>query len=122
MWNVNQTPEFQNWFDELELKRQNDIASHIELLSMFGPQLKRPYADTLKGSRLTNLKELRFRSGDAVMRIFYIFDPERNAVLLIGGDKSGSGDKMFYEKMIDLSEKIYARYLALFAKAKNEKK
>jgi hypothetical protein len=111
MWKIKQTPEFQEWFEEIDLRLQNDTAEHLELICMFGPQLKRPYADTIKGSQLKNLKELRFRSGTAVIRVFYIFDPERSAVLLIGGDKSGSGDKIFYEKMIDLSEKIYSRYI-----------
>ena len=73
--------------------------------------MKRPYADTLKGSEISNLKELRFNSGERVIRIFYVFDPDRNGVLLIGGNKSSSGDKKFYKKMIELSERIYSRYL-----------
>lgn len=110
-WNIKQTAEFQDWFDEADVALQDDIVEHVELLKQFGPNLKRPYADTLKGSQLTNLKELRFNSGNKVVRIFFIFDPDRNAVLLIGGDKAGSGDKTFYDTMIDQSEKIYGRYL-----------
>jgi len=110
-WNINQTEEFQDWFDDADKALQNDTVEHVELLKCFGPNLKRPYADTLKGSELTNLKELRFNSGDKVVRVFFIFDPDRNAVLLIGGDKAGSGDKTFYDTMIDKSEKIYCRYL-----------
>ncbi len=110
-WNIKQTAEFQDWFDEADVALQDDTVEHVELLKQFGPNLKRPYADTLKGSQLTNLKELRFNSGNKVVRIFFIFDPDRNAVLLIGGDKAGSGDKTFYDTMIDQSEKIYGRYL-----------
>ncbi len=54
---------------------------------------------------------MRFNSGEKVIRVFYIFDPDRNGVLLIGGNKSSSGDKKFYKDMIDKSEKIYAKYL-----------
>jgi hypothetical protein len=111
MWNIKQTVEFQDWFEEADIALQNDTVEHLELLKQFGPNLKRPYADTLKGSQLTNLKELRFNSGNKVIRIFFIFDPDRNAVLLIGGNKAGSGDKTFYNTMIDQSEKIYGRYL-----------
>lgn len=111
MWQVKLTVEFHDWYENSNSILQDDVIEHIELLSLFGPSLKRPYADTLKGSRIANLKELRFRSGTAVIRIFYVFDPQRNAVLLIGGDKAGSGDKRFYDRMIDLSENIYARYL-----------
>lgn len=74
-------------------------------------QLARPYADTLKGSSITNLKELRFDSGEKVIRVFYVFDPDRNGVLLIGGNKSSSQGKTFHKDMIDQSEKIYAKYL-----------
>ena len=110
-WIINQTIEFQDWFDEADEYLQEDTLEHVELLKHFGPNLKRPYADTLKGSQLTNLKELRFNSRNKVIRIFFIFDPERNAVLLIGGDKAGNGKKVFYQKMINFSEKIYRRYL-----------
>jgi hypothetical protein len=41
--------------------------------------------------------------------VFYAFDPARQAVLLIGGDKTG--DDRFYERMIPLSERIWAEYL-----------
>ncbi|EQC48790.1 Gp49-like PF05973 family protein [Bacteriovorax sp. BSW11_IV] len=111
IWNIKQTVEFQDWFDEADKVLQEDTVEHVKLLEQFGPHLKRPHADTLKGSQLTNLKELRFNSRDKVIRIFFIFDPDRNAVLLIGGDKAGSGDKSFYDKMIDQSERIYGRYL-----------
>jgi hypothetical protein len=111
MWNIVQTPEFQGWFYESDKKLREDITEHLALLRLFGPELKRPYADTLKGSEISNLKELRFNSGERVIRIFYVFDPDRNGVLLIGGNKSSSGDKKFYKKMIELSERIYSRYL-----------
>lgn len=110
-WNIVQTAEFQDWFEEADEALQDDTVEHVELLKLFGPSLRRPYADTIKGSHLKNLKELRFNSRDKVIRIFFIFDTSRNAVLLIGGDKAGSGDKKFYDRMIDQSEKVYGRYL-----------
>ena len=110
-WNIKQTAEFQEWFDEADKKLQEAIVEHVELLRQMGPQLARPYADTLKGSSITNLKELRFDSGEKVIRVFYVFDPDRNGVLLIGGNKSSSQGKTFYKDIIDKSEKIYARYL-----------
>jgi Phage derived protein Gp49-like (DUF891) len=43
-------------------------------------------------ARLSNLKELRPGSaGRSEIRILYIFDPKRNAVLLVAGDKAGNG-------------------------------
>lgn len=111
MWIIKQTEEFQDWFEGSDKALQDDTLEHVEVLRQFGPQLGRPQVDTLKGSSITNLKELRFNSGNKVVRLFFVFDPDRNGVLIIGGDKAGSGDKSFYDKMIDKSEKIYSKYL-----------
>ncbi|MDO9181423.1 MAG: type II toxin-antitoxin system RelE/ParE family toxin [Bacteriovorax sp.] len=111
MWIIKQTEAFQDWFEKSDKRLQDDTLEHVEILRQFGPQLNRPYVDTLKGSSIINLKELRFNSGDKVIRIFFVFDPDRNGVLVIGGDKAGSGNKIFYDKMINKSEKIYTKYL-----------
>lgn len=110
-WNIKQTVEFQEWFDEADKKLKEAIIENVELLKQIGPQLGRPYADTIKGSSITNLKELRFDNGEKVIRVFYVFDPDRNGVLLIGGNKSSGGCKTFYKDMINQSEKIYTKYL-----------
>ncbi len=120
MWEIRQTEEFAKWFSESNERLQDDILIHIEILKQIGPHLGRPYADTLKGSSLKNLKELRFRSESKVIRIFFIFDADRIGVLLIGGDKSGSGDKIFYDQMITKSEKVFIKYLK--QRKKDEKK
>lgn len=121
-WNIKQTEEFQDWFDTADKKLKEAIVENVEVLKQMGPQLGRPYADTIKGSSITNLKELRFDSGEKVIRIFYVFDPDRNGVLLIGGNKSSSGGKTFYKTMTDQSEKIYANYLEKRKKALEEEK
>jgi hypothetical protein len=71
-----------------------------KLLTDYGPQLGRPYADTLKGSRHANMKELRFEGADGEWRAAFAFDPERRAILLVAGDKSGGSQKCFYRKLI----------------------
>jgi hypothetical protein len=42
-------------------------------------------------------------------RILYAFDPVRQAVLLIGGDKTG--DDRWYEKAIRVADRLFAEYL-----------
>jgi hypothetical protein len=42
--------------------------------------------------------------------VFYAFDPRRNAVLLIGGNKSGK-DKRFYKAMIPKADALYDEHL-----------
>src|ERR1035441_497226 len=59
------------------------------VLSEDGPLLGRPQADTLKGSRHANMKELRFDADGGVWRVAFAFDPERKAILLVAGDKGG---------------------------------
>lgn len=47
-------------------------------------------------------------AGGRPLRTFYIFDFERAAVLLIGGDKTG--DERFYDRMIPIAERIWEQY------------
>lgn len=113
MWTIKQTVEFQEWYEKCDHQLQDDIVEHVKVLEQFGPHLGRPNVDTLKESAITNLKELRFNSRDKVIRITFVFDPSRNGVLIIGGDKAGSGGKTFYKMIIDASEKIYFSYLEM---------
>lgn len=76
------------------------LVAHTNLLEQFGPQLGRPRVDTLKGSRHKNMKELRFDGAGGVWRFAFAFDPERSAIILCGGDKSGVSEKLFYRQLI----------------------
>jgi len=109
-WNVETTEEYDAWFLEQSVDGQASVRMKVELLQEYGPNLPRPYADTLKGSRLSNLKELRSQFASSVFRVAFLFDKERNAVLLIGGDKKGKDEKLFYRNLIKQAEEIYERY------------
>lgn len=78
--------------------------------SWVGPTLSRPFADTLKGLRLPNRKELRVQHGGRPYRMLYVFDPGRVALILLGGDKTGDG--RWYEKSIPLAERVYVAHVA----------
>jgi hypothetical protein len=80
----------------------------VGLLEQRGVQLGHPYSSAVKLTRYP-LRELRSRSTSAPLRIFYAFDPARDAVLIIGGNKKG--DDRFYERMIPLAEQIWEQYL-----------
>ena len=90
---------------------QDEIAAMAELLRAMGPSLKRPYADTLKGSRFANMKELRFDADDGVWRLAYAFDPERKAILLVAADKSGVSAARFYKTLIAKADARLAAHL-----------
>jgi len=76
-----------------------------------GPALGRPYVDTLDGSRYTNMKELRFDAADGVWRVAFAFDPQRDGILLVAGNKSGVGKKAFYKRLIDKADKRFKEHL-----------
>jgi hypothetical protein len=109
-YTVNASDEFAEWWSGLEEPLQDTIAAHIGLLEAYGPQLGRPYADTLYDSALSNLKELRVQHQGKPYRILFAFDPLREALLLVGGNKEG--DRRWYRKMIPLAEAIFKRHLA----------
>jgi hypothetical protein len=108
------TKQVRNWLHAL---RTGDpvtrrlVAQAIDQLLDDGPQLGRPLVDRIAGSRLHNLKELRpWSSGHTEVRILLIFDPVRNAVLLVAGDKSGRWNE-WYRQAIPMAEALYDQYL-----------
>jgi hypothetical protein len=87
------------------------VGQAVTALLEEGPSLGRPLVDRVKGSRLHNLKELRpGSSGPSEVRILFVFDPERNAVLLVAGDKAGQWSA-WYRQAIPLAEARYEAYL-----------
>jgi len=88
-----------------------EIVALAELLTTFGPSLKRPHCDMLNGSKHANMKELRFKAADGVWRLAFAFDPERTAILLVAGDKSGVNEKRFYKTLIRTADERFDDHL-----------
>jgi len=112
MWQVATTDVFDAWFVELGEDGQAEIIAKVELLKVLGPKLSRPHADTLNGSKHANMKELRADRADKVLRIAFAFDPKRNGILLVAGDKSGVSQKRFYKQLIAKADKLFDAHLA----------
>lgn len=112
MWLIETTDIFDDWFAGLNEAAQVEIIATVELLKLLGPRLGRPHADTLNGSRFSNMKELRANTATEVLRIAFAFDPERNGILLVGGDKSGISQKLFYNQLINKADQLYEAHLA----------
>jgi hypothetical protein len=110
MWEVRATDEYLDWFRDLDGSAKSAILAKVLLLETFGPALGRPHADTLKRSRVKNLKELRTRTASRILRVIFYFDEERQALLLIGGDKKGKNESAFYKSLIQLAEILIERY------------
>ena len=99
-WQVRFAPEFALEFESLSEVVQDELLAQARVLEQFGPQTGRPRVDTLNGSKRANLKELRFEADGGVWRVAFAFDPQRSAILLAAGDKSGGSEKRFYQRLI----------------------
>ena len=103
------------WLDNLQAAEAKtaDLADDaIYTLSRSGPALGRPLVDTITGSKIKNLKELRpGSSGTSEIRILFVFDPDRQAILLVAGDKAGRWSR-WYQEAIPLAERRYADWRA----------
>jgi hypothetical protein len=92
-WSIKTTSDVRAWLRALrqaepDVFRPVNVA--IDMLAETGPALGRPMVDTLQGSTIGNLKELRPRSGRAIaIRVPFVFDPWSQAVLLVAGNKAG---------------------------------
>ena len=104
-------PEFRN----LPRQVQDEVYAVGRLLERFGPQLGRPQVDTLNGSRYANMKEMRLSAADGEWRVAFAFDPERRAVLLVAGEKSGGSQRRFYRALIRKADERFDRHLAQLA-------
>lgn len=108
-WQLIYVEEFTAWLDAQEEALQDEALARLELLKERGPLLGRPYADTVKDSNLSNLKELRFESARAPIRILYAFDPKQQGIILLGGNKQG--DKRWYKTNIPIAEQRFSEHL-----------
>jgi hypothetical protein len=111
-WNVIAHPEVDEWLGELDEKSFNLVTAAVRELRDKGPVLPRPLADTIKGSRHKNMKELRpGSSGRSEIRILFAFDTARQAILLVAGDKSGNW-KGWYKRAIPLADDRFDEHLS----------
>jgi len=86
------------------------VEEALDELALCGPQLGRPLVDRIRGSKIHNLKELRPRvPGTAEVRLLFAFDTEREAIVLVAGDKAGRW-RTWYAEAIPLAEERYAAY------------
>ena len=117
-WTVILHDAFDAEWNELPEAVQDEVLALMGLLKQFGPTLGRPHVDTLKGSRHANMKELRFTAADGVWRVAFAFDPKRQAILLLGGDKSGGSEKRFYRQLIRKADARFDEHIVQLGKAK----
>lgn len=114
VWEVELVAEVEVWFLALVSSNPQTAAlveQAIDQLAAEGPTLGRPLVDRIKGSRHHNMKELRPASaGASEVRILFVFDPQRSAVLLVAGDKAARWSD-WYRQAIPLADDRYEAHL-----------
>ncbi|HEY0796363.1 MAG TPA: type II toxin-antitoxin system RelE/ParE family toxin [Acidisarcina sp.] len=106
------TAEFEHWWDGLDIEEQKTVAVVVTLLEERGAALPFPYSSGIAGS--VKLRELRIQHSGEPYRVLYAFDPKRNAILLLGGNKTG--DDRWYDTHVPKAEKLFAAYLKEYSK------
>jgi hypothetical protein len=101
-WIVLFEKDFEREFDSLPPEVQDSLFAKASFLEEFGPELGRPYVDTLQGSDYAI---------DGVWRVAFAFDPLRRAILLVAGDKSGVSQKRFYQQLIKMADRRFTNHL-----------
>lgn len=112
-WEVEFTDAFRTWWDKLSEAEQEEVDAGVELLEEHGPTLGRPHVDRIHQSRHQNMKELRGQLGGKsdkeYLRVLFVFDPRRTALLLLGGDKTD--DPSWYDKFVPIADNLFDEHL-----------
>jgi hypothetical protein len=85
-WEIDFTPEAEAWLKGLSKHDRARMTRQIEKVHQGGPKLGRPTVDSLKGSRHSNMKEIRVqRTG---LRMLFAFDREQRGIVLTGTNRA----------------------------------
>ena len=110
-WTVKTHVDFDDEFKAFPEDVQDSILGKALFIEEIGHRLGRPHVDTLKGSKHPNMKELRLDVKGGVWKVAFAFDPKREAILLIAGDKAGQSQKRFYKTLIKKADQRFDDHL-----------
>lgn len=117
-WSVEFHPDCEAWAESLDDGDARALLAAIRVLRDQGPMLGRPLVDTVVGSRHANMKELRPGStGRTEIRVLFAFDAGREAILLVGGDKSGDWQG-WYQRNIPIADDRFDDHQARLRQAR----
>lgn len=110
-WEIKATAQVRSWLASLSEEERLSFIAALELLREAGPTQGMPIVERIDGSRYHNMKELRPRGPGKSLRIMFMFDPLRQAILLYGGNKAGQWND-WYKTAIPETERLYEQHLA----------
>ena len=106
------------------MDEQVEVDAKVRLLEQIGPVLPRPHSDVITQSRHANMKKLRGKvllpGGEPrELRVLYAFDPNRTALLLIGGDKTGGPS--WYDRFVPIADDLFDDHLKQLKRERQDK-
>ncbi|MGO4380641.1 type II toxin-antitoxin system RelE/ParE family toxin [Pseudoduganella sp. RAF19] len=113
-WDVEYTDEFGVWWASLAEDEQQSVDVSVRLLEQYGPGLAFPHSSGVHGSRHPHMRELRVQHRGRPYRVLYAFDPLRHAILLLGGEKTGSS--RWYLVHVPIADRLYDEHLEILRK------
>ena len=119
-WTIMYRSSYSAWRGKCGEELQHEVLANLEGLKTMGPNLGRPRVDHIKGSTHQNMKELRVQFKGDPVRILFAFDPDRRAVLLLGGAKTG--DERWYRRNVPLADQEFSLHLQEMQKNKKKDK
>jgi len=111
---VEYTDEFGEWWNGLSEEEQVSVAASVQLLETNGANLKFPHSSGINSSKHSHMRELRIQHEGQPYRVLYAFDPKRNAILLIGGNKTGND--RWYKEFVPVADALYTVHIQTLAK------
>jgi hypothetical protein len=118
-WSILINEEVSDWMLTLDEAEYGQIVAALQALGVDGPALGRPFVDTVKGSRHKNMKELRPRGTH--MRLLFAFDPLRQAIVLVAGDKTNRW-KQWYGENIPVADERFDAHVKQIGQQANVRK
>jgi len=107
---VEHTDEFGEWWNKLDESEQESVDAVVQFLEEHGLHLNFPHSSGIALSKHSHMRELRIQYKGNPYRVFYAFDPKRNSILLIGGNKTGNDD--WYNEYVAVADRLYDEHLA----------
>jgi len=113
VWRIELSVAVERWLlEDLDDRGREQMVPCIDALEEHGPALGEPLVKRIRASKHHNMKELRSVGGN--LRVLFAFDPERKAILLLGGDKTNDWTG-WYRRNVPKAEKLYDKHLKRIA-------
>lgn len=107
-WAIHFHPEVAEWLRGLGLRDLHRVTAAIDALTAVGPGLGRPLVGYIRTSRHSAMKELR--PPGTHFRVLFAFDEERQAAMLVAGDKQHRWAQ-WYRDMAPLADERFDEHL-----------